>query len=326
MLVQIEDHYTSAWLKSTFLAGIILTDDDGQPLPDELFDRSIKAAIESIERTLDLHLSAVSFKNERHDAYEPNRDGWWPFELDNTPVRSITAVSLQYGSYNPTSVPLSWILMRNPVLGSLQLVPSTENIGSYFHGQGVPLFFGSVLAPVSYMPGYFAFDYDVGFPIYSGTTAAVTNGETIEVTLDSPWIDPKYDITLTIRDSAGAVAAGSARVTLRSNSGFSFVVSGLASSPPYTVDWVVDTVPASMRRVIGLVASMLPLDVAGDLILGAGIATLSTSVDGLSQSIGTTSSATNAGYGARVKQFERELKSLMEPLKNKYRPFRMAVV
>ena len=63
-----------------------------------------------------------------------------------------------------------------------------------------------------------------------------------------------------------------------------------------------------------------------DLIAGAGIATQSTSLDGLSQSIATTASATNAGYGARLGQFERELKSLMKTLKATYRALQMAAL
>ena len=70
--------------------------------------------------------------------------------------------------------------------------------------------------------------------------------------------------------------------------------------------------------VIGWMAALLPLDTAGDLIAGAGIATKSVSIDGLSTSIGTTSSATNAGYGARILSYQKQMAMTMASLRRKY--------
>lgn len=78
-------------------------------------------------------------------------------------------------------------------------------------------------------------------------------------------------------------------------------------------------IPADIQMAIGLTASILPLDTAGDLIAGAGIASYSISMDGLSQSINTTSSATNSGYGARIISYQKTLASLMPRLRGKYR-------
>lgn len=58
--------------------------------------------------------------------------------------------------------------------------------------------------------------------------------------------------------------------------------------------------PMDLINLTGKLATFGPLGIAGDLILGAGIAAQSIGVDGLSQSISSTSSATNAGYGARI--------------------------
>jgi hypothetical protein len=85
-----------------------------------------------------------------------------------------------------------------------------------------------------------------------------------------------------------------------------------------------DRVPAAMADWIGLKASILALDTAGDLIAGAGIASKSIGQDGLSQSIGTTSSATNAGYGARIKSYLDRLPALEATLRAMYRGPRFA--
>lgn len=78
-------------------------------------------------------------------------------------------------------------------------------------------------------------------------------------------------------------------------------------------------IPALAKQCIGWIASMLPLDTAGDLIAGAGIASFSISMDGLSQSIGTTSSATNSGYGARVLSYTKQLDKFLPVLRRQFR-------
>lgn len=77
-------------------------------------------------------------------------------------------------------------------------------------------------------------------------------------------------------------------------------------------------VPSDLQDVIGKLASMQVLAILGDISFGAGIASRSLSIDGLSQSINTTQSAENSLYSARVRQFERELKTELQRLKNKY--------
>jgi hypothetical protein len=60
-------------------------------------------------------------------------------------------------------------------------------------------------------------------------------------------------------------------------------------------------------RAIGLIAAVQPLNILGDILIGAGIASISTSFDGISQSVNTTASAENSAMSARIKAFEREL-------------------
>jgi len=86
----------------------------------------------------------------------------------------------------------------------------------------------------------------------------------------------------------------------------------------YKAGYSIEDLPGDLTHLAGMVQSMMMLNVAGDLIVGAGIANLSVSLDGLSQSIGTTSSATNAGYGARIIQYWKDIKVLAPALKAKY--------
>lgn len=84
-----------------------------------------------------------------------------------------------------------------------------------------------------------------------------------------------------------------------------------------------EKVPSDIINAVGKLASINLFHIMGDLILGAGIASQSIGIDGLSQSISTTSSATNAGYGARVQGYLTDLKTGLSRLKDKYNGFQM---
>lgn len=79
-----------------------------------------------------------------------------------------------------------------------------------------------------------------------------------------------------------------------------------------------NSLPEDILDVIGKLAAINIFHQLGDIILGAGIASQSLGIDGLSQSISTTSSATNAGYGARITGYLADLKQARVDLKNKY--------
>ena len=80
-----------------------------------------------------------------------------------------------------------------------------------------------------------------------------------------------------------------------------------------------DRIPEDILSAIGMMASIKVFHQLGDIILGAGIASQSIGIDGLSQSISTTSSATNAGYGARITGYIADLKLAIPRLEAKYK-------
>ena len=95
----------------------------------------------------------------------------------------------------------------------------------------------------------------------------------------------------------------------------------------YRAGFEVGKLPPDLKHVIGMWASIGILNIAGDLIAGAGIATKSVSVPGLSQNIGTTSSATNSGYGARIGEYTKEIREMLPNLRRFYgKSTRMVVV
>jgi hypothetical protein len=76
----------------------------------------------------------------------------------------------------------------------------------------------------------------------------------------------------------------------------------------YTAGFPLGKVPHNIRDAVGKEAISGFLNIAGDLVGGAAVASQSMSLDGLSQSVNTTSSATNAGFGSRLIQYNNELK------------------
>jgi len=68
-----------------------------------------------------------------------------------------------------------------------------------------------------------------------------------------------------------------------------------------------DDIPAQMAHAIGMLASIHLFNILGDLVIGAGIASMSIGMDGWSQSIGTTASAENSAYSARIIMYQKEL-------------------
>jgi len=66
-------------------------------------------------------------------------------------------------------------------------------------------------------------------------------------------------------------------------------------------------IPILLNQAIGLLAAVQAYSIAGNLVLGAGIAGSSISLDGLSQSIQTTQSAENSAYSATRKEYADQL-------------------
>lgn len=100
-----------------------------------------------------------------------------------------------------------------------------------------------------------------------------------------------------------------------SQTGYPFITGQLNRSMPqmWYIDYVAgypkNKIPADIRNAVAKTVAIDILGIAGDAIL-AGVASLSTSIDGLSESFSTTASATNATYGAHILQYQKELDTL----------------
>jgi len=87
----------------------------------------------------------------------------------------------------------------------------------------------------------------------------------------------------------------------------------------YITGFGFESLPYEILDLVGKYASIKVFNLLGDIVIGAGIASMSLSLDGMSQSIATTSSAENASYSARIKQYLSEIKDTLNKLKGIYK-------
>lgn len=185
------------------------------------------------------------------------------------------------------------------------------------------------------MLDYYASDYaNWGFmklihtPVLEITKLNLTYGQSEGMVIPNDWIklDP---ISGTVRLFPASGSAGGLVIT---NGGVMMGLMGRWSHSPsswrveYTAGFTEETLPADLKELVYKQACINILNVFGDLILGAGIASQSIGLDGLSQSIGTTQSAMYGGASARVNAYQEDIKLLVANLKSSYTGPKMVVV
>lgn len=324
------DIVTPQFLKDTYIAGVDLTLDDGTAYPDIMFEHSISAALRMIENELGIVVDDTPITGERHDAYSDNKRAWWPISVDHRPLKSVEDLAITYGNYQPTSIPLSWINIASENTGALHLIPSAETLGTFSFSNSIPLLVDPITNYSYYraVPSYFRLKYSAGFNFIKKTITIPQGQTSITVDLGEILVDRPnfiFNVTQTGLSNASAIH------TVRGYGGYrSKEVEIRLNTAPDNADCIIElkvhTVPEVLIRTVGLLAAILPLDIAGDLIVGAGIARFDISVDNLRQEVDTTSSATNSGYGARILSYKNTLKAYMKALKADYQAIKFGVV
>lgn len=330
MALTVKDIITADLLKKTLLVGIDLTDDQGNPYPDELFDAAIDQSISMIEEELEITLDNYRIKGERHDLDNDQRRAWYGTQLDRRPLQSIQNLQVSYGNYSPVDIPDAWLNITSPEGASVALIPTAEAIGTFRFANVLPLLIDPISNYGQYnrVPAYFKFDYTAGFNFIEQTiTIPQGTTEVTSLTFGELLVDKPNFIFEILDDGNGNIAGNPVPKVKAFGLGddeYSIKIDITPAAGDASVKVKIHTLPPALVKAIIYIAAMLPLDTAGDLLLGAGIGQLSLSVDGLSQNIASTSSATSAGYGARILSYERQLKMVLLSLKKKYKTSKIA--
>jgi len=94
----------------------------------------------------------------------------------------------------------------------------------------------------------------------------------------------------------------------------------------YTVGFEESKIPLDLNDLIGLRAAIDVLEIMGDLVIGAGVANQSLSIDGMSQSVGTTASAMYGAYSARAEAYGKKLEAGLKQAREYYKGITFASI
>ena len=330
MAYDIYNIITTDLLRNTLLVGVDLTDDLGNPYPDELFDVAIRQAISVIESELEITINSHRTRGERHDAIAQNRRSWWSMTMDRRPLKKVDKLSISYGNYPETEVPIEWVNITSEVGASVSLIPTAAVIGAFNFSNSIPLLVDPI-SNFSYhdrVPAYFKFNYTSGFNFIEGQiTIPAGQTELLDISIGEQLVD-KPNFKFEVIDDGNGNLAGATPPTVQAfdigDDSFSVEISA-AGAQDVIINYKLHTVPDALIKAILYMSAMLPLDTAGDLIVGAGIAAFRLGMDNLTQEINTTSSATNSGYGARMLSYKSQLKNAVNQLKKKYTSSKLGV-
>ena len=250
--------FTPQQLRERYLWGVSVRDNNGNELPESVYEFAIKSAQQELEDYLNLKLTRQVIVETRDYNYDDYKN--WGYIRVSYPVCRAFYLKGMFGETEQISYLPEWLSTKR----------SNE----------VPEMFYRNIYLIPNVGGY----------TQQGNHAGVTFNGIFGANLlwrSRTWI-PNY-------------------WKVRYVTGFSVV-------------------PADLLNFIGKLAAIDIFGIGGDLILGAGIASYSLGIDGLSQSISSTSSATNAGYGARILQYRDDLKALLPKLEAKYKGFSVSVL
>lgn len=181
---------------------------------------------------------------------------------------------------------------------------------------------------------YFQDDYtnslpilNTSFPVYRTLTLLGRINNVEQIKYPSEWLScyqgpdeiPTRRISLIPSGSSSTAATNVLLIGIMAQLGIrSLRVVPNYWTTQYLTGWSPEKLPIELVDLVGKWASIKMFHIAGDLILGAGIASLSLGMDGLSQSISSTSSATNAGYGARIIGYLKDIDNTLKRIKGVY--------
>lgn len=149
-------------LKEAYLAGVKLTDNTGQPLPNALFDNAIKAAVSWFELKTKIHTTPTDIPDEPHDFHSDEYLQYCWIQVFEYPILEVVSVTAVYPTGQTIMVfPHNWVKMFAKS-GQIQLVPTAGSLSQILIGQGgsyLPLLSGRM----SYLPQLWRIAYKVGY-------------------------------------------------------------------------------------------------------------------------------------------------------------------
>jgi len=149
-------------LKRWFMFGLDLTDDDGYPFPMSMFEFAIRAAVDNLEKVIQVKLKPTTVLDERHDYFRNDYIDFAYIQLNNWPVISVERIALKYPTAQAEiSFPIEWAQLRK-TRGQIHLIPTTGSLSQIMIGTGGD-YLNFVWRGMDFMPDLWRIDYTAGF-------------------------------------------------------------------------------------------------------------------------------------------------------------------
>lgn len=294
-----------AWLKQQFLAGIDLTDAQGVPYPDAMYERAIRQALSYAEQRLAIDIIQRTRLEERHSQYFEDRNAYYPIKLNHGPLLTVEGLKMYFGNIKVLDIPYNWILVGSWRFADLKVVPVT---GSLQLSQVLvwPIAWNKQLNPAAWRVSYTS-----GFYFRSGTATVTSPDTTFAVELPATLEDSDYNVWYQLVDPAEEDADIEVSTEVLAPGGFTARLSA-TPSVPLTVRWYASSIPEDLFQYIGLQAAISLLPMFGSNVIGSGLGSRSISQDGLSQSFGSV------GYDKQLAAFKEQARWLESSLRATY--------
>lgn len=316
MATLLGDILTPAWLKEQYLAGVDWTDQFGVALPDSIIEEAIRMAIARAEADFDISILPVQRNNERQDVAWERAPAWWPITTRRRPLLAKPTIKLRLGPIELYTLPASWVYLDMPRFGRMHIVPLVYEQVMQQSQVIVPalrmFFIGN------YAAGGWEMDYTAGFLVQSGTVLFAAGETTKEVTFAEELAESDYRTSFALVNPDVADAGIVPGMSIQGTAGFTIELDS-APTKDLTVRWTLHNLPADLMAYIGLRAAIPPLNTAGATLVAPGVASKSTSVDGLAQSVTSTQNAQSLAYGNRVMAYNQMAEELKLQIAGKWR-------
>jgi hypothetical protein len=164
-------------LKRHFMFGLDLTDDDGNPFPNSMFEFAIRAAVDSLEKTLQIIIKPTALF-EFHDFFAQDYRDFAFIQLNHYPIISVDKVQIQYPTAQaPIDFPLEWVQLRKE-RGNFHLVPTSGALSTILMGRGGD-YLTFVWRGFDFMPNLWRIWYTAGMDIVDPNASGRTSFDAV---------------------------------------------------------------------------------------------------------------------------------------------------
>jgi hypothetical protein len=152
--------------------------------------------------------------------------------------------------------------------------------------------------------------------------------ETRIITFSNTWVRPDYDAaTIEVVPGTGSITA----VALGLSSLWAPIINGMMDYVPdilrvdYTAGYRRGQVPRDIVELIGKVASMGPLAIIGDLLLGPGVSGSTVTLDALMTNVRSTKESGQTAFSGRIKQYREDIRNDIREMRRTIHGIRMVL-